>query len=108
MADSAEVKMPRDGTGRSIQALHPTTAQTVTVTATTAVSGANFGANCEVVELTPTEDMFIKFGDSTVEATSGDIFLRQGSVYTYAVKGDTRVAAIRSATSGTLYITELT
>jgi len=100
-------KLARDDMGDPIQALFPARAQSITVTATTARNSADFGTNVTLVELTPTQDMFVKFGSSTVVATSSDIFLASGGIYTYHTQGNPRIAAIRSSADGTLHITEL-
>lgn len=99
-------ELPNDINSKPIQALYPARANNVTVTGTTARSSA-VGGMVKVVELTPTVDMFIKMGDSTVNATTSDIFIAAGVVYDFHMKGNTHIAAIRSSTSGTLYITEL-
>ena len=100
-------RLPTDKTGERIQALFPARAQNFAVTATTARNGTDFGADVTVVELTPTQDMFVKFGSSTVVATTSDIPLLAGIVYTYHTQGNLRVAAIRDTVDGTLRITEL-
>ena len=98
--------MPRDENGQPIPALYPLASQKVAYTDTSARSAA-FSANVKVVELTPTTDCYIVFGDSAVVAVTTDIFLQSGVVYTYAVGGNSYIAAIRSAVSGTLHVTEL-
>lgn len=100
-------KLASDAMGEPIQALFPARAQNIAVIATTVRNGVDFGANVTLVELTPTQDMFVKFGSGTVEATSSDVFLASGGIYTYHTKGNPRIAAIRSTTDGTLRITEL-
>jgi len=100
-------RLPLDVTGTRIQNLFPARAQSIAVIVTSVRNSADFGAKVTIVELTPTQDMFIKFGDSTVAATSSDIFLASGGIYTYHTNGNPRIAAIRSSADGTLHITEL-
>jgi hypothetical protein len=99
--------LPHDKNSSPVPALFPALQQTVAVAVGSARTAANFGANTLAVELTPTTDMFVLFGDSTATADSGDIYLASGVVYTYATGGNSRIAAIRSTADGTLYVTEL-
>lgn len=100
-------KLPLDDSGVRIQALFPARAQSITVTATTARNSTDFGEDVTVVELTPDQDMFVKFGGGAVVATTSDVFLAAGVVYTYPTGGNLRIAAIRDTADGTLRITEL-
>ena len=99
--------LPHDKNSKPVQALFPASQVAVTVTGTTARTAADFDVDTLAVELTPTEDMYIKFGDSTVTATSSDVLIKSGIVYVYAINGNDRLAAIRVSTNGTLYVTEL-
>tara|TARA_R110000751_G_scaffold188696_1_gene294672 strand:- start:358 stop:669 length:312 start_codon:yes stop_codon:yes gene_type:complete len=99
--------LPHDKNSSPVPALFPALQQTVTVASSSARTAANFGANTLVVELTPTKNMFVLFGDSTATADSNDIYLAAGVVYTYATNGHSRIAAIRATADGTLYVTEL-
>ena len=98
---------PRDDTNETIPALFPARAQTIDVSATSAICTSDFGGKVQVVDLTPTADMFIKFGAAGQAATSGDIFLKSGVPYTYQTSGNLRIAAIRDTADGKLHITEL-
>lgn len=86
----------------------PAATQIITVTGTTARSTPSFGSTTVSVELTPTVDMYVKFGDTSVVATTSDVRLNAGIVYTYKIGTNVRVAAIRDSSSGSLYVTELT
>mgnify|MGYP003134131045 CR=1 FL=1 len=104
-------QLPKDQFGSPIPALHPARAQDVSVTGTTAVNSADFGAAVQAVLLHPTVDMRIVFGSSTTTATdaAASPIIFAGLAYAFSTHGDSRVAAIKlsASSNGTLHITEL-
>lgn len=91
--------------------LKPGASQTVSVTSTSARNATAFDAGTRVVGLYATTAMFIRFGTSSVTAASTDHYLPADTYMDIAIAGDdtqtfTHVAAIRSASDGTLYISE--
>lgn len=98
---------------QSFQALCPVRANNVaSVTGTTARTTSAIASN--VVELAPSVDMHIKFGDSDIEATTSDPKIKGGVVYTYAKNpygsaANTHLAAIKAsgASDGELAVIEL-
>ena len=87
------------------------TSQTVSITSTSTASSATSAAadgdqSIQVVTLYATVDCFLAFGSSPT-ATSAGHFVGGGErMYMRMAPGD-KVAAIRSGTDGTLYMTEL-
>jgi hypothetical protein len=86
-------------------------AHTINVTATSARNSTAFDAETRVVSLYATEDMFIRFGNSSITATTSHHFLPAGTYYDVSLGGQgngfaSHVAAIRSTSDGTLYISE--
>lgn len=78
---------------------------------TTAISGtsARLAIASEVVAVRSTTDCYLKSGDSTVVAASGDhdIFLPANSTYTIRIASDTHLAVIQDSAGGTLYTSEM-
>ena len=106
MAERSSSELHQDAKGYPIQgALRPDVAQSVSVTGTTARNGTDFTR--KIIRIYATEDTFYKLGDSSVTATTSDHFLPKEVVDYISVDTNVRIAAIRSTTSGTLYISEL-
>lgn len=102
--------------GETIQVLRyrQSGAQTVSVTNATARNGTAFNALTRVIEIRSTVDCFIEQGDVTIEATATDHFLPAEETRLVALGGDnpgiaqyTHIAAIRSSSDGTLYVSEM-
>jgi len=105
--------LPTDANDNIIPAvrLKGSNAHSISVTATTAKNTTAFDADTRVASLYATEDMYVKFGDSSVTATISDHFFPKGIYYDFAIGGgkvkqSIHVAAIRVTTDGTLYISE--
>lgn len=86
-------------------------AKTVAVTASSARTATAFDAETRVVGLYATSAMFIRFGNSSVTAASTDHYLPADTYMDLSIAGDetqsfTHIAAVRSATDGTLYVSE--
>lgn len=99
--------LPRDAHNQPIQTLAPVASHIVAIGASFERSGSNFTAGVKAVELRSTVACFVEFGDSLVEATSGGYFLHAGERVTYSIGENTRIAAIRESSDGSLYVTEL-
>lgn len=114
MAKDYNTTLPEDAQGNPIPVLCvlPAGGQKVAVTAATARNATNFKADTQVVSCYATEDMYIEFGDTTVEAsTATSFFLAKGIYKDFAVNDRNelkmlRVAAIRATANGTLYVHE--
>lgn len=91
--------------------LLPNGAQSIAVTATSARVTNAFDIETRVVSVYATAAMFIRFGNSSVVATTADHYLPADTYMDIAIAGDetqsfTHIAAIRSASDGTLYVSE--
>jgi hypothetical protein len=75
----------------------------ISISGTTARSAA---ISTGLIRIYASTDCFIKFGDSSVTATTSDHFLLGGSVYDLSYSG-TNFAAITSGSTGTIYASEL-
>ena len=82
--------------------------------ATSGVSARNaiaFDSETRIVSLYASEDVYVKFGDAGVSATSADHFFPKGVYYDFAVGGDrtphyTHVAVLQVTTGGNFYVSE--
>ena len=86
-------------------------AHSISVTGTTARNTAAFNAETRIVSLYATGPVYVKFGDSTVTATTSDHYFPSGVYYDFAVGGGkvghyTHVAALQVTAGCTLYISE--
>ena len=64
-----------------------------------------------MVSIYATQNVYVKFGDNTVEATSADHFYPAGIYYDVAIGGDmqehwTHISVLRATTDGVVYISE--
>ncbi len=75
----------------------------ISISGTTARSAA---LTTGLIRIYSTVDCFIKFGDSTVTATTSDHFIAGGAIYDLNHK-TTNFAAITSGGTGTIYASEL-
>jgi hypothetical protein len=103
--------LPKDADDNVIPALRLKSGQAVSVTASSARNGTAFSAETRVVSLYATGGVFVKFGDSSVTATTSDHYFPAGVYYDFAVGGGktgqyTHVAAIRASSDCALYISE--
>lgn len=107
--------LPKDADNNAIPALRMRDggAHNVSVTATSARNTIALNTETKIISLYATADMFVKFGDNAVTATTSDHFFPGGIYYDVAIAGgagkgphNAYVAAIRSTEDGTLYISE--
>jgi len=88
------------------QAIYPGTVTKITVTGTTARMGAGVGTAVTIFRVICTEDSYIKVGNSTVNATTNDVYLPADTVEYFGIQPGQYVAAIRDTVSGTCHIAE--
>lgn len=111
------MRMPKDDGGTPIPALklkRTGGAHKITVSGTTARNSVAFADTTtgvqnaqKVISLYSTTDCFIRFGDSSIVATTDDHFYPAGLFYDFAVNAnDTHVAVIQATAGGTLYASE--
>ncbi len=82
------------------------TTQVVSVTSTSATHTTAFQTGTNVVRVQGTVNMHIKFGNSPT-ATTSEMKLAPGLPEYFVVTPGQKVAAIRTTTSGSLYVTEV-
>jgi methylmalonyl-CoA mutase cobalamin-binding subunit len=83
------------------------TTQVVAVTSTSATHTTAFQAGTNVVRVQGTVNMHIKIGPGTATATTSDMKLAPGVPEYFAVTPGQKVVAIRTTTSGSLFVTEV-
>lgn len=105
--------MPQDSNDNPIPALRLKQggAHTITVSASSAKNAAAFDASTRIVSLYSDVPVYIKCGDSSVTATTGDHYFPAGLYYDIAIGGEnsahyTHIAALQVSSGGTLYISE--
>jgi hypothetical protein len=104
--------LPRDSDNNIIPAvrLKAGGAHSIAATASSARTGP-FNADTRIVSLYATSPVYIKFGDSTVTATTADHYFPSGVYYDFAIGGGAvpqygYIAALRVSADGTLYVSE--
>ncbi len=105
--------LPTDSDDNIIPAirLKGSNAHSITTSATSAKNTTAFDSETRVVSLYTTEDVYVKFGTSTVTAATTDHFFPKNVYYDFAIGGGkttqyTHIAALQASTAGTLYISE--
>ena len=90
--------------GHSI--FRPRTTQNVAFTGTSARTAAGVGNFIQVVRVCATAACWIRVGNSTVVATTSDIYLPANTVDYLIVDPGSFIAAIQASAAGTLNVTE--
>jgi hypothetical protein len=107
--------LPKDADNNIIPAMRLLDggAHSLSVGAASTRNSVAFDNETKIISLYATADMFVKFGDNTVNATTSDHFFPAGIYYDVAIAGgsgkgphNAYIAAIRAAEDGTLYISE--
>lgn len=105
--------LPKDADNQVIPAvrLKEGGAHNIASSAVSARNSTAFAAGTRIISLFATEDVYIKFGDDTVSATSADHYFPKGIYYDIAIGGDkvphyTHMAVLQVSTGGTVYISE--
>lgn len=96
------VNLPRASSGDFVQILGPDTAGAVqgTIGATSARVAIPSGA--KIIRVAASQTCFLNFGDSTVEASSGDMYFPSGVEYFSVESGITHIAFIEIGAAGGL------
>lgn len=94
-----------------VMRLRPGYAQSVAVTASSARNATAFDSLTRVIGIYATVPMFVRLGGNTVTAAATDHYLPADTYMDISVAGSTTqsyayIAAIRSSSDGTLYISE--
>ena len=105
--------MPLDSNDNPIPALRLKDggAHTISTSTSSARNATAFGDDVHVISVYATEDVYLKFGDSSVTAAGTDHFFPAGVYYDIAIGGDgaaryTHMAALRVTTDGSVHISE--
>lgn len=105
--------LPRDAHGHPIPAVRLKSggAHSIAATAASARNEAAFASSTRVVSLYATGPVYVKFGNSSVTATSSDHYFPTGIYYDFAIGGDetaqyTHVAVLRVSADCTVYVSE--
>jgi len=86
-------------------------AHSISVTATSARNTTAFNADTRIISLYATGPVYVKFGDSSVTATTSDHYFPSGIYYDFSIGGDkvghnTHVAVLQVSAACDLYISE--
>lgn len=105
--------LPQDSNNNPIPALRfkNGAAHSIAATGTSARNSSAFDAATRIISLHATAPVFIKFGNSSVSATSGDHYFPAGIYYDVCIGGDnmahyTHVAVLAADADGSVYISE--
>ncbi len=105
--------LPLDSDNHPIPAirLKPGGAHAIATTAASTRNATAFAADTKVISLYATEDIYVKFGDATVTATTADHYYPSGIYYDFSIGGDkvphyTHIAVLRVSADGTVYVSE--
>jgi len=82
--------LPRDSDNTPIPALrlNPNGAHQLNATSTASRNATAFDDDTRVISVYATNDIYMKFGDSSVNATPSDHFFPKGLYYDFAIGGD--------------------
>lgn len=105
--------LPQDSNQNPIPALRLKNgaAHSISVTSTSARNSTAFDADTRVISVYATVPVYLKFGGSSVTATSADHYFPAGVYYDVAIGGDKTaqygyVAALAVGSDGDIYISE--
>lgn len=105
--------LPQDSNDNPIPALRLKSggAHSISATASSARNSTAFSADTKIVSLYTDIAVYVRFGDSSVTASTSDHYFPAGLYYDVALGGEntvhyTHVAVLRADTDGTVYISE--
>lgn len=106
-------KLPTDSNNNPIPALRLKSggAHKITTSGTSARNSVAFDAETRIISVYATQDVYLRFGLSSVTAAGTDHFFPAGVYYDIALGADgasqaTHVAALQVTSAGTVYISE--
>jgi hypothetical protein len=101
--------LAKDHLNHAIQALLPSTTQSVVISGSSAATANALSKNTVVIRVFSTTNCFINIGTGTPTATTAGIPIASYSAEYFRVNGyeTLKVAGIQESSSGTLYITEM-
>ncbi len=105
--------LPTDSDNNPIPALRlkDNKAHKITSSTSSARNSVAFEGDTKVVSIYATQDVFLRFGNNSVTATTSDHFFPAGVYYDVSIGGDKTghsdyLAVIQSSASGIVYISE--
>ncbi len=105
--------LPQDSDSNVIPALRLRAdgAHHISATSSSARNSTAFNAETRVLSVYATQPVYIKFGDSSITATSAAHYFPAGFLYDFAIGGDstghyTHLAVLRVGSDGDVYISE--
>lgn len=105
--------LPTDQNNNPIPAmrLRPGGAHKIAASATSARNTTAFDSETQVVSVYATVGVYIRFGNSSVTATTSDHYFPAGVYYDIAIGGDgsaqtNYMAVLRESTDGNVYVSE--
>jgi hypothetical protein len=105
--------MPTDSDNNPVPVLrlNDNKAHQITSSPTSARNSLAFADSTRVVSLYATQAVFVRFGDSSVTATSADHYFPAGIYYDVSIGGEktghaSHLAVISAGTNGTVYVSE--
>lgn len=107
--------LPKDADNNTIPALRfkSDAAHTISISGSAARNSTAFDDDTKVISLYASVDVYLKFGDNTVTATTSDHYFPGGVYYDVAITGgagkgahNEYVSVLRVSEDGTLYISE--
>lgn len=101
--------LAKDHFNHAIQALAPSTTQTVTISGTSAATANALSKETVVIRVLATTACFIRIGTGTPTATTADTPISANIPEYFRVNGyeTIKVAGIQSSAGGSLYVTEM-
>ena len=100
-------RQPVDANLKGYQAIFPGNYQTINSFTATQASSASFSQGTSIIRLFATQDCFLDFGPTPSATAGSTYFLPGGIVQFVGVNGGTdKLAVVRSANNGILYIAE--
>ena len=101
--------LAKDHLNHAIQALLPSTTQTVSISGSSSATSNALSKNTVVIRVLATTACFIKIGTSTPTATTSDVPIAANIPEYFRVNGyeTLKVAGIQATAGGSLYVTEM-
>jgi len=100
--------LPKDANGETIPAvaLIDGAAHSISSSAAAARNSTAFASDTKIVSVYADQDVYLKFGDDTVTATTSDHFFPGSVYYDFALRGKTHLSVLRVTDDGTVYVSE--
>ena len=94
-----------DPNAQAVPVMQPLIAHKIT-SGSTAAKNSTAISKGAVVRIVSTEDIYFKFGDDTVEATTDDFFLLASTINDFAIGDNQYISVLQSEEAGTVHVIE--